>query len=556
MPVLIDTHTLIAILDTTAGPLILTDGPALALDHLTRGALFAAPGLAVEGDLDLLLTTGETGPRACRLTLATPLAPDDTPIWDLTGRGELHRVAVDAGGQPVEDLSERTLLTAGRLDEAAVDEHTTSISIIDDTEEDRGLLLDAGAVVSPETWPRTDAQRATDGAPAYVGSPEASQPAVELAPYPVLIGRPGQGIPYRTLGASWSGAAPCSPALLVETTPSATAVDDHVLIVSAGRIDATTVRRLSTDQNGSTTAEDCAVDVAHDRQGRLVSVISPQSALDIPTEDAESWVCLTAGDGIADPYGTGPLRRADHVLRWALDRSTLRYDRRQLPRLGALRGYLIDVAIYSQARPWDWIRSQLLPHLPLAVATGPAGLYLWPRLATPTHADAVAELRVGVACTRLSPVLASPLDPVERVTVAYAWDARAGRAARRATVAGRRLPHDGADVLLDYWASRAAQTRPPGALAAVELEVPVTSDPTTAIRVAQDHLAARCRPTYSTDLAVEQAVDLLPGDVVRVVDDALRLDVAAQVERVSYAGGAALLTVRWAAQVGRQPSSS
>jgi hypothetical protein len=142
------------------------------------------------------------------------------------------------------------------------------------------------------------------------------------------------------------------------------------------------------------------------------------------------------------------------------------------------------------------------------------------------------------------------------VTVAYAWDARAGRAARRATVAGRRLPHDGADVLLDYWASRAAQTRAPGALAAVELEVPVTSDPTTAIRVAQDHLAARCRPTYSTDLAVEQAVDVLPGDVVRVIDAGLALDVAAQVERVSYAGGAALLTVRWAAQVGRQPSSS
>ena len=50
MPTLIDTHTLVAILDTTAGPLILTDGPALAVDHITRGALFAAPSLAVDGD--------------------------------------------------------------------------------------------------------------------------------------------------------------------------------------------------------------------------------------------------------------------------------------------------------------------------------------------------------------------------------------------------------------------------------------------------------------------------------------------------------------------------
>jgi hypothetical protein len=553
--------TLILLLTTDAGTRCATDGPVLEVTreaadlHPPHAAgravppdLTAGPGLQVDGDLALLLAVGDsTGPRSVRVTL--PREPGDGLDWQTAGWGELHRVAEGEA-----HLSARTLLAVGRIDEAEADEHLWSAALRDDPAADTGQILSPDAIVGPATWPRTDAQRAIDGESAFVGA-EGVQPAIEGAPYPVLIGRPGQGIPYRITGAGLiETAAPAAPALLVETSSSTTALSDHRLLISAGRIDAATVRRFSTDQNGAPTAEDCAVEVAHDRQGRVVSVVSPGAALDVPTEDAESWIAIPSGDGIASPYGPGPLRRADHVLRWALDRSTLRLDRRQLPRLSALAAYQLDVAIFAQVGAWDWLRSQVLPHLPIAVATGPAGLYLWPRLPVLRRDLAHRRLEVGVNAARLSPVLAAPLDPVARVTVGYALDARAGRTLRRATVADRRRPDEGPEVLPDLWCARAVAGGCPTS-ATLALDCPVTSDPTTAALIAQDASRTANRPTYSTVLGAREAEveGLLPGDVVEVLDARLSLAVAAQVERVGYAGGAAELTVRWSAALGVEP---
>jgi hypothetical protein len=54
----------------------------------------------------------------------------------------------------------------------------------------------------------------------------------------------------------------------------------------------------------------------------------------------------------------------------------------------------------------------------------------------------------------------------------------------------------------------------------------------------------------------ETAADLLPGDVIDLVDPTLptasggTLATAAQIERVRYTAGAALLSVRWYAALG------
>lgn len=545
------TPALILIADTTEGRLALTDGAPLAVEHLVSGQWQALSGLMVDGTvLELLAIDDSLAARSVRV-----VAPADVSAglrWDTTGRAELHRATPDDDGTA--HLSDRTLLAAGRLDEVATDGLTWSASIVDDPLDDRGLMLDSAATVRPETWPRTDAQRAADGESAFVGTP-ASDPQIEAAPYPVIIGRPGRGIPYRVpSGGLVEGDAPCSPGLTVERS-AAPAVSDCRQVIAAGRITATTVRRFSTDQNDAATAEDCAVEVAHDAEGRLVSVVSPGSVLDIPPEGAETWIALLDGGGIVDPYGgTAELRRADHVLRYALDRSTLRIDRRQMPRLSSLSAYMIDTAIYSQVGAWEWLRGQVLPHLPVVAAVGPAGLYLWPRRPAATTLDAAQLLTVGVDCERLGPAVGQALDPITRLTVAYALDARAGQCRRRLTISGQRLPYDGDDVLPSYWAGRAWQTH---GQRSAELEVPITSDPATAVRIGLDVIDKACRPSAAVDLALDVgACRVRPGDIVALTDASLGLtQQPAQIERLGYAGGAAVLTARWYAAPGSAATS-
>lgn len=543
------TPALILLADTTEGRLALTDGTPLTVAHLVTGAWQALPGLAVDGDTDELLAVDDSlAARSVRVAVPADAAPPSAGRlrWDTTGRAELHRAAPDSDG--VVSLSDRTLLAAGRLDEVATDGLSWSASIVDDPLDDAGLLLEQGATVRPETWPRTDAQRIADGEGAFVGT-GAADPAVEAAPYPLILGRPGQGIPYRVTGAGLIETdAPCSPALTVERS-AAPSVGDCRQVVAVGRITATTVRRFSVDQNDAPTAEDCAVEVAHDAEGRLVSVISPGSVLDIPPEGAETWIALVTGGGIVDPYGTGELRRADHVIRLALDRSTLRIDRRQLPRLSSLAAYQIDTAVYSQVGAWDWLRGQVLPHLPVAVAVGPAGLYLWPRLRAPAPEHAAQHLTVGVDCAREGAAVGQALDPITRLTVSYALDARAGQCRRRLTVSGRRLPYDGPDVLPSYWAERAWQAH---GQRSAEIEVPITSDPATALQIALDVIDRACRPAVDVVLSLDaDDCRVLPGDVVTITDADLGLSgQPAQIQRLGYAGGAAVVTARWYAAAG------
>lgn len=541
------TPALILLAETTEGRACLTDGTPLTVEHLVSGTWQALPGLAVDGDTDELLAVDDSlAARSVRVVVPVDAAQAAPLRWDTTGRAELHRAIPDADG--VVSLSDRTLLAAGRLDEVATDGLSWSAAIVDDPLDDAGLLLDQGATVRPETWPRTDAQRAADGEGAFVGTP-AADPAVEAAPYPLLIGRPGQGVPYRVTGAGLIETdAPCAPALTVERS-SAPSVGDCRQVVATGRITATTVRRFSTDQNDAPTAEDCAVEVAHDAEGRLVSVISPGSVLDIPPEGAETWIALVTGGGIVDPYGPGELRRADHVLRLALDRSTLRIDRRQLPRLSALAAYQIDTAVYSQVGAWDWLRGQVLPHLPVVVAVGPAGLYLWPRLRAPAPEHAAQHLTVGVDCAREGAAVGQPLDPITRLTVSYALDARAGQCRRRLTVSGQRLRYDGPDVLPSYWAARAWQAH---GQRSAEIEVPITSDPATALQIALDRIDQACRPAVDVVLSLDaDDCRVLPGDIVTITDADLGLSgQPAQIQRLGYAGGAAVVTARWYAAAG------
>mgnify|MGYP003335913328 CR=1 FL=1 len=517
---------------TTAGDLLLTDGDALDL-----GDRVALPGLGVEGDTGEALAWLSDSPveRSIRVQV---LAAGGL---ELDGRAELSRVP--EGGT----WRDRQVIAAGRLDELQADETSWSASIVEDPYDDRGLLLEEGAAVGPLTWPRTDAQRAADGWPAYSTSPATRSTRIEGAPYPVVIGCPAGDVTITPGGLLWTGSLPGSPGLYVELTSSTTQIDDHVILLSCPPVTATHVE-WAVVGSGSTGSHREPVVLGHDGQGRAVSLLSPGGSGSIPADDdAEIWIAWTAADGggIADPYGPGMLRRADHVIRWALERSTLRIDRRQMARLSALSAIQIDTAITAQVVPWAWLRSEVLPLLPVSVCSGPDGLYLYPwHIAS--RAAAVGRLEVELDCERLTPYTRARLDPVTRLSVLYALDARAGRPAMRWTVAGRRRPTDIGDgaVGLDYWAARAYTVH---GERAEEITAAVVTDTASAQQIATWRVRAACTPSWSVQVQVPGDTEYRPGDVLRLVDVSMGLDVAVQVSAVVYTAGASVIDLRhWA----------
>lgn len=525
-----------------------TDGTAITItDRETGQARRYVPGLQVAGDAllqSMSFLSTDAGARRLPFDVVAPGA------LTLAGRAEMSRLLDDD-----DDHADRETVAAGVLTEIVVDVHRWSAVIEEDTIDDRGLLLDELAAVDPSTFPRTDAQRTADGDPAYISGTQGFDPRIIGAPYPVCIGYPGiLQDAYAPVGGIYQKATIGGPGLVVEmaSVPTAPNATDTRVLVSDGWVDATHVQHTTDDPvAGIKKTSRRPVLRIHDARGRRVSAIG--MAL-LPQVDAEHWIAWDSADGggIDDPYSTDTvLRRMDSVIRWALDRSTLRVDYAMLHHLSAFRGLLVDTVLTAQTRPWEWLTSQVLPLLPVSVVNGPRGLYLWPWMPALSNLDCSHELQVGRNCSRLDAWQVVPLPGVSRVTVAYCLDARSGALANRWTLAGRRLPTDDPQTVgLDPWARRAGVNRT-GQEAVVE--APIVCDAATAQAIARMQVQVACRPQYLAQIVAARDDDLLPGSLVRVIDTAMAVDAVAQVEAVRYTGDArAIYDVRAWANVGKE----
>lgn len=523
---------------TPTGEVLATDGEAVLLtDRETGETLRYLPGLQVGADVmqdALSWLAGDAAPRSVRVTVIRPGG------LDVAGYAELSRIRPQSL-----DAADREVVAAGRLDELAAEADWWSAAIVEDTADDRGDLLPPAARVSPATWPRTPSGRAADGAAAYSAGTIGRDDAAEGAPYPIPIGLPGAGVPVSALGVSGVESIPGGPALVVETNNGASFPADRAILVGPWPIDASHVRvggpRSVT--TGGPWSIRLPVERAHDLQGRPVAVVYPVDTTNCPEQGSAVWVRYVEADGggILDPYGPGRLERADHVIRWALERSTMRIDRLAMPRLSVLAGIRLATTLSSQVRPWDWLRSQVLPLLPVSVARGPSGLYVWPWHPAVGGEDATCTLQVGRNCTRLAPWTAAPLQPLSRLDLSYAQDAATGTLRRRWSLVARPGPQDDPSTTgRHYWLHRAAASLSAVAWAGApveSIEAPLVVRPDSAHQVADYAVQARCRPQRTTTLrAALSTTEARPGDLVRVIDAALGVDDVAQVEAVRYNG--------------------
>jgi len=525
--------------ESPGGDVLVTDGPALTISDRETGHTYRfVPGLLPDSVSSVYSEQYEwLSPSASPRSVSVQVIGDQG--LTVNGVGEVSLLLDDT-----DDYADRRQFVRGELTDIGADTTHWAATIADDPVRVSGQLLDDRASVDQTTFPRDDAQRVADGDPAYVSGNVGVDGRIAGAYYPVPIGYPGTRGPLVIAGSIYGATAIGGPGLLVEapSIPAAPNAGDVTVLIADGPVQATHIRRISVDAtSGLPIAERIAVRQVHDMRGRVVSVVTPSSLVVI---DSEQWIAWDPADGggIPDPYGPDPvLRRCDHVIRWALDRSGVRVDWQEMSSLSALSGIQIDTVINGQTSALEWLQSELLSLLPVSVVQGPRGLYIWPWVICDDR-DAEMTLRVGEGWRRNEMWSRPTLGAPNRVTVAYAHDARSGSPTQKWTLAGHRRPSDSPlQTGLDLYARRQYEV---WGDRAEELEARVICDPSSAQRIAQWRVWASCRPQLVGTLTADHRDERLrPGRVVRVVDT--DVDAVAQVEGVRYTGDEGMdVTVR------------
>jgi hypothetical protein len=229
-------------------------------------------------------------------------------------------------------------------------------------------------------------------------------------------------------------------------------------------------------------------------------------------------------------------RGAGEIMRWALERSGEPVDWR---RFGAIRRHLdrFILAGYwdDPCAPWEWVKDNLVPILPLSIYRGPDGItpVFWRWWAT---ADNVPrELEDGRNCAFGPEVETEGGDDlIGEVKVSYCPEAGRG-GYRRVYTAARDSIGTRINDLTRRGGYRDAVTR------AKDIETDVVFDHATASLIARWNLAARANARKLYTISGDYRIgDLEPGDTVRLVCPRLGLSNAVgHVRAVRWKGTAA-----------------
>jgi len=438
--------------------------------------------------------------------------PDDVDVaklveagHDLAGaRGELSLWA------PGRTYEERIPVLAGRAVAPTYGgrDEPVALTLEDRLYDDRSLLIEPTARVTPTTWPGAD-------------------PAMMGRAYPLVFGKPGI---YEEADGT-AGTTTGSPALLVDVAAKRFLVAGH-------HTNATTVRIINTTKGE---ARDETIELALDGLGREVTIIDGSGTGLSVVEGDEYWVRWDDGEALVGEDDARPIRQAGDLLRYILRRSTLRVD------LGAmasavrylnryrLDGYVDDPEVTA----WDWCADNLLPLVPMAIVGGPRGLRPILYRYDARELDAIDAIEAGPQALRASPVGYSVEEPVQRVAVSYAPRGGEGDMLREVVLSGD--PDElGAD---SHRALRASALRY-GELRTLRVESDIVYDSATAQLIATTlasvHALPRREVVYELDPA--RYATLEAGAVVTLTDAELHLvDQVAVVQSIGW--GATTMSV-------------
>ena len=214
-----------------------------------------------------------------------------------------------------------------------------------------------------------------------------------------------------------------------------------------------------------------------------------------------------------------------------------------------LSTYRLDFAIDDSCVVWDFVKSQLLPALPVSLAVGPLGVYpvVWRFDATAQDSVEHFDLDAATDVERLGGIDTDTSRLCNELTIRYARNSRTGSTAAAVTFGGKDYHAARGDELPDP-AFRRSQQRlrdlngQPLVLHR-DLELPVVSRDSTAAAVASWYAAAFGLPVRRLRLVADESrcQHISEGAIVTVTDSRVHLDEAVcMVEEVRYGTDAPL----------------
>ena len=513
-------------------------------ERATGRSLVAVPGLTVStSDLERVIAfeIGEDGSRSASVVL--------TPSYDVALDVEAGRSVTGAWAELSQvwsgmEWEDRRILLRGVASAPVWGGLGEPLEFTITTDPDAGARSWPPSTwyVTDSTWPRDDAHRPS----AYIGANPGRDSNTDGAIYPLIIGYPGSYVRLSQLsGALITTQVPAVPALYVEGSDSAGNLTDHAVLCAGGVCAATQLTIINVTAGDQWT--DPTPGRQQDQLGQTVTAATPYSLTgtsDVPSEgdDLYSTWPITDGGGLPNPYGTGCLRRADHVLRWCLEQSGLRVDHSKLANLSALSGIGIDTYIDAAVDDlWTWAKANLLPLLPARAAEGPEGHYAYALDVWATEAQAVARLEEGRNAERTSRVTAGPIaEVVNRFSISFAPNLYSDLNCSTITITGRQSAEEEADanILTDYVCARSQAVAEIGVRDGGVIEAPVFYEHASAIQALRAMAQLRAVPPLRLSYALGPELGwLAPGDVVAVTSTRLHwTDRVAHVEAVAPLG--------------------
>ena len=419
---------------------------------------------------------------------------------------------------------ERRVVLRGTLEEPSYGplNEPFAFSLTENPIEDR-------AVIPEPSWTVQEGVTFTEGA--TVGP----DPGIIGAQYPLVIGAPGQAPGVGTTSTFRSNDVPATPVLLVRRDTSSSTLTNFRLLIAGGEVTTTDIKIVNLT-NESKTFSTSIIATDTDGLGQSYSYVNPTLGKD-PAEGDQLYAIWDPDDGggVRNWWGTGTLRGAGDVIRWALQQSTLRVDHSRLGELTILNSFKVDAFINAPISPWSWVSSNLLPLLPVSVATGPDGLYVTPWLvAGLSNEDAVEVIEEGRNAIRQGNVVYTSSDSVfNEITIRFAPNASTGSPALRRVITSQGN-HDASDPNSspNLWCTRSQGIFGTKRL---DIETKVVYDTATAESILQYMARRHSHPRREVIYSVPRKMDWLrPGDVVKVTDADLHLS-----EVIGYLGSIA-----------------
>jgi hypothetical protein len=263
--------------------------------------------------------------------------------------------------------------------------------------------------------------------------------------------------------------------------------------------------------------------LAGDDTGRLVTVTTVGASGSGDDEYIEPghglWVSWTGAGGHPNRYETAPLRGAGEIIAYLLGQSKLRIDTlRSRATLLEVDGYALDFWVNEPRAPFDIIKDDILPLLPLSphVRQGGLGFVYWRWDAV--AADAVDTLDVSSELgERTSDVEVSPIgDVYNAIRIDYCQDGPGGDY-RKSLIYSHENPDDDAEIAVNpySWASFTRYGKREGLV----IEAPVVEQDATAQAILDWKIRYHSQTHRTVSYRLPQSWQAREvGDVITVTD--------------------------------------